>query len=300
MKNKCQNKNSGFGIFRLSAALLFLVVIFWGCEDNPTEVEDYNPEPVLSAFLYNGEPVEEVFLERVGSLYSYYDPNDYGIPGADIIIFPIIDNISAGDTLHFEESSHPDSNGVYKPVAGESLIPEGNVSYRIEARKSSEDLYLWAETVVPDTFTLVVNNYTIINDTLQGTLDWSMPNMHFEYSSAENSSGYVYTQTCFTPDSLLEWLDPDEDPADIDLEPDLFIQTFFVETASSGDVPWIAFSYIGWHRIDLEAVSLGYMEYLTSTIYEDGIETQYNVNGGLGIFGGLFRNSFYLYIDREP
>lgn len=40
------------------------------------------------------------------------------------------------------------------------------------------------------------------------------------------------------------------------------------------------------------------MEYLTSTIYEDAIETQYNVNGGLGIFGGLAGNSFYVYIDR--
>ncbi|MBC8277231.1 MAG: hypothetical protein H8E46_03305 [FCB group bacterium] len=100
---------------------------------------------------------------------------------------------------------------------------------------------------MPDTFTLVVDNYSIINDTLQGTLHWNMPNMHFEYSSADNGNGYVYTQKCFTPDSLLAWLDPDEDPADIDLEPELFVQQTFAETARPGDVPWIAFSYIGWH-----------------------------------------------------
>ncbi|NQU05914.1 MAG: hypothetical protein HQ568_07460 [Calditrichaeota bacterium] len=64
---KIHNKHT----FTLLTLILPLIFIF-GCDDTPTEVSDYQYEPVLSAFLSSGKTITEAdtiaFLERVQPL----------------------------------------------------------------------------------------------------------------------------------------------------------------------------------------------------------------------------------------
>ncbi len=276
--------------------MVSVLILLAGCEQQPTEFEDYEPQPMLTAFLYDGIPVDSVLLQRVAPLYSYYSWQDHGIAGAQIRIFPL-DDPESDDTLHLIHAG----SGVYRPAVGESLIPRGKRHYRIEARKPDEDLYLWAETVVPDSFSLWVNGQPP-GDTL-GVFTREDPSLFFQWSPADSAGGYVFLTVCLTPvDSLLP-LDPDYDPEEeeLDEEPGRAFVFPLISTQLSSFVPWLSFEWVGWHRVEMLACNYEYYRYVFSLMrVEQGAMSmpEYNVQGGLGVFAGLHRIRFYLYMAR--
>ncbi len=289
--NKLPHYLFRFGVF-FSTALVVLFSIS-GCEDNPTEVEDYDPQPVLTCFLYNGEPVDHVFLEWVGSLNSVYVPSDQHIFYADIVMFPV-DNPSAGDTLHFREVFDPEEGWVYSPMPNETLIPQSFVRYRIEARNPSEDLYIWAETTVPDTFTLTVSPYTLDFDTISVPLDWNDPPLRLDWTTADSAAGYVYNSLALDNDPLVP-LDPE---MEIDDYPGTLQIVSLNINANTAEVPWFAFEWVGLHKVEFQAASIEYAEYTVSLFHANNADPISNINGGLGIFGGLSHHTFYLTMQR--
>jgi len=133
-------------------ALCLLIILASGCENTPTEVEDYDPEPVLTAFIESGKPVGTIWLERVmKDLGSLYVPENTGISDAVIELFPISDNALNNDTLTFADLG----GGKYQPDNPDYII-EHTVRYKITANKPSEGVNMWAETAAPDIFTLQV------------------------------------------------------------------------------------------------------------------------------------------------
>ena len=279
----------------LIPAALILLLAFSGCEDNPAELEDYDPEPILTAFLFNGEPFGEIYLERVAPLYGYYQPEENGIADAQIIIFK---SDPPRDTVEFAYSGN---GGIYLPIiTGTSLdTVQGITNYRIEALTPQGE-FLWAETVVPDTFTLEISPYTLLNDTIPIPLNWSAPEINLDWTGADSAGGYIFNSTCLTPIDSLQWLDPDYDDDEIDEEPYRLLQDIYIESARSSVIPWFFYEFVGWHKIEFQAASTDYVEYLCSIIYAppEGFNQQYNVHGGLGIFSGLSSHSFYLYMQR--
>ncbi|TKJ39928.1 hypothetical protein CEE37_09325 [candidate division LCP-89 bacterium B3_LCP] len=272
-------------------ALLLLMLMF-GCDRVPTEVEDYVAEPMLTAFLYNGEPADTVMLERVAPLYGYYDPADHVIPGADIKI------IRQNDQAEFIFTD-PDSDGVYTPD-GNVLVPAGGEQFSIEARKDDEGLFLWAETMIPDTFAMAITPAPI--DTVDGfpildTLTRADPNIVLNWTDPGNYAGYVLNVIC--EDSTFVPLDPDfsfhgdEDSSRVSF--DVIMEGFNMDI-----IPWIHFNWAGWHRVELLAVDDGYFNYFFSVfrmMMGQVTELEYNVQGGLGIFAGLSERSFRVYIE---
>ncbi|MCX6640559.1 MAG: DUF4249 family protein [bacterium] len=284
----------------LSALLLILIVFIAGCETQPTEVQDYSPQPMLTAFLYNGEPVDNVILESVGSLYGYYVTSDHGISGADIKLFPV-ENPGAGDTLHFTESADPDSTGHYHPASGQNLIPLGNVTYRIEARVAAENWYLWAETTIPDTFTITSINYPVSGDTLDTTLTREDATINLNWNPTSPIGGYILNVTCL--DTTFTPLDPDFDPEQDEIPEDSSRWSFqpVLPEYNELSIPWIHFWYQGWHQLDLQAVDQAYFDYYFSLfrVWQGAMTTlQYNVNGGLGIVGGIAHHKYLVQVVK--
>ena len=286
-------KKRPFGLNAVIQAALILLLAFSGCEDNPTELEDYDPEPILTAFLFNGEPFGEIYLERVAPLYGYYQPEENGIADAQIIIFK---SDPPRDTVEFAYSGN---GGIYLPIiTGTSLdTVQGITNYRIEALTPQGE-FLWAETVVPDTFTLEISPYTLLNDTIPIPLNWSAPEINLDWTGADSAGGYIFNSTCLTPIDSLQWLDPDYDD-EIEEEPDRLWQDIYIESARSCTIPWFFYEFAGWHKIEFQAASMDYVEYLSSILFTPpGFNQQYNVHGGLGIFSGFSNHSFYLYMQR--
>ncbi len=279
---------------RWAAAVLVVLALLAGCGDQPTEVEDYEQEAVLSAFLTNGQPVEQVYLERVAPLNGYYDPEDHGITGADLFVFPA----GGGDTLLLEDD--PDVPGHYLAPAGADWSPAGMTRYRLEAYKQSDEVDVWAETVVPDTFSLEVLPGTAVGDTLTRL----HPNLVLRWTDADSAGGFILNVICLTPEDSLVPLDPDFDPEEDEVDEDYpprSMMEFMRHDQREVTIPWFLFQYEGPHRVDLLAVPPIYYEYVT-TLFRigqgQGADIPSNVNGGLGIFAGTASHSFEVYLKR--
>lgn len=279
-----------------------LVLLLSGCESNPTEVEDYNPEPMLTAFLFTGEPVEKVTLERIGNLYGTYYQQDNAISGAEVYVIAL-DNPNQ-DTLFFD---FDDTDKVYKPTNAAAWgVPESYFRYRVEAHKPSEDLYLWAETVIPDTFSATTNPEPIDYDPVEGyaildTMTREDPNIEFFWTDSDPIGGYILTVTNLE-DTYIP-LDPDFDPEEDEIPDDSSRVSFDVILPDYNyrELAWILFMYEGWHEIQLQAADPAYWEYFFSAfrLYMGQVTNlEYNVNGGLGIVAGIARHTFRVYVEK--
>jgi hypothetical protein len=280
-----------------------LLLALSSCENQPTEVQDYTPQPVLQAFLYRGEPLTQVAFQRVAPLQGVYNPADYGIADAQIIIYPL--NVPSPDTLHLVQHSDPDSANLYVPAPGESLIPQGKMRYRIEAGKPSENLFIWAETLVPDTFsfTVIPVPMALQPDTLDTLSRYDDP-LYLNWTLPDSGGGFVLSVTCQTPFDSLIPLDPDfEIGVDSLKAEDVDLTSLWSMRYDQQDmlVPWFMFTFQGWHQVYLESVAVEFYDYmLTMFRLQQGIPVQLegNINGGLGIFAGLSKHAFWVYVKR--
>jgi hypothetical protein len=274
-----------------------LMALLSGCEKNPTEIDEYVHEPFLYAFIFNGKMVDHIFLDRVAPVEGYYHPDDWFIYGADIIVFPV-DNPEAGDTATFREHHRIDLGWFYLPNPNNYLYPWATLRYRIEVRKPSENIYLWSETTVPDTFTLTVNNYEVIDDTIWIPLDWNDAPLNLSWTGADSAGGYVLSVLCTQTGPLVS-LDPDHD---YDEEPDIQYLDTFRSSVRNIEVPWMAFNWVGFHTVTIQAASIDYIEYLESLFNAMESNPVSNIHGGRGVFSGFSSDSFVLIMQavKQP
>ena len=264
-----------------------------GCGDQPTELEDYEPEPILTAFLKRGEPVEEVLVERIAPFAEYYDPKDHGIAAAVVRIF----EIGGGDTLLLVED--PEQTGRYVPPSGRAWAPEGQRRYRIEAILP-DGHFMWSETTVPDTFDVTLSPDPTVKDTLT-RLD---PPLVLEWTPAAAAGGYVMNIVCLSPEDSLIPLDPEFDPDEEDADEDSLAQSaiwIMREDQRILTVPWIVFHWQGPYRIDVMAVDADYYDYVFTWFrvsQQVGVDLPTNIHGGMGIFAGLSPHRFHVYLKR--
>ena len=272
-----------------------MILILLGCDENPTEVEDYEYEAVLTAYIYNGEPVNYVYLEWIAPINEEYYPEDYYIHNALIKLYPI-DNPSVGDTAYLFYTS----NGYYQ---NNSLIPQGGVTYGLEATVASEDLYIWAETTVPDTFSLSLSPYPLISGTypfphIPYPLDWNDEKITLNWTGADHSAGSIYSSVkIFEENEILQHLDPEWNEED-DGFPGMQEVQILGQSTREMEIPWIMFSWVGLHVIQLQAANTPCLEYMDSAYLEGDNNPISNVHGGLGIFAGVARNIFIVNMER--
>jgi len=275
-----------------------------GCDNTPTEVEDYNPEPYLTAFMVNGEPVDEIWLERIAPLDVYYRPEDYGIRNAAIKIFEI-DGI---DTLHFQDDPQQIGSGHYIPAAGESLIPRSLGHYRIEARTPQGE-FLWAESHMPAELDSVAiflldddGSFTPVSE--GDTLNRDMPNLYWAWTPVDSAGGYQGLITALLPKSELVGLDPDWRPVETPEDTAYCSRSGWMVMRwdqTQITLPWLYFEWQGPTRVELFAVNGQYYDYLFSLYMIDSGQVnrpQYNVHGGLGVFGLISKYAMNIYMQR--
>ncbi len=297
--------------YRLLFGLLLAVSIalLAGCDTEPTEVADYQPQPVLSAFLNTGEPMDSLRLEWVGEFTAYYTPEAYGIVGADIRIFPVLDDQgdavadTSGLAVYFEDD--PDTAGVYRAVNPDGREPLASWRYRIEVKKPSDGVDVWAETTMPGPFQLFTAPPGLLTDTLAFTRD--DPTITVMWSLPATFGGYVFNIVTLVPREQLVPLDPDWDPNDPndeleESEKGRLAWTFGRDDQRLMNIPWLFFRWQGLHRLDVLAASTEYFDYAVSILNRVGDISSYqiksNVHGGIGIFGGVYRKSIYLVMER--
>lgn len=291
-------------VIMIMGMLTFMLIT--GCENSPSEIEDYDFEPNLSAFLVNGEPVEEIWLERMAPLLGYYDPSQTGISDADVVIF------GGGDTLHMVEDPDSLGSGRYIPAPGEQLVPRSLINYRIEIDIPGGE-HLWAESQMPGIIEQVeIGLFNTETEEFAGvvqegdTLTRDMPNLIFGWTDVDSARGFLGRALNLEPRESLIPLDPDWDPNDPDDEIEDEDRnrvgwTVMHESQNATILPWLYFQWEGWHRIDLAALCQGYYDYLFSYFrVQQGLinQVESNVHGGLGIFGSSSKFSINIYMQK--
>lgn len=297
-----RNQSASALLLLLAMSVLLLIT---GCDLLPTEVDDYEPEAQLAAFLHNGEPVDKVILHWVGRFDQYYDPNQLGITGADIRIFPVKDaDGSASDTTgrvcYFDDD--PAQAGHYLPTA--LYLPEGKVRYRIEVSKPGDGVQLHAETTVPDTFSTQVFQNGLPVDLDGDTLRRGMPDLFIEWTPSEHTGGYQCGILALEDYDDLVPLDPNFDPTDPDKveayeNVGKYSYTIATHYQYSMTIAWIYFVWAGETQIDIRACSQEYFDYFFSMLIGNGGENPaMNVKGGIGIFGATAVHTFNVYMEK--
>jgi len=294
----------------LAGALLLPII---GCDSKPSEIEDYDPDPVLSAFITNGEPVDTIYVEWVGKFHDEYIISELGITNADVILFPV-STLSGNppvnnDTLTFHYTG---IDGEYAPD-DLSYIIEGKVRYRIEAK--SPDIDIWAETTVPDTFSYEVYQgdqlVTIdpVTHELQGargdTLTRLDDDLFYRWSESEGSDGLLLGIHALGERDEIVPLSPEYDPAS-DPENEalaemvenwpLFIYMPAPDYQNEVTLSWLYMLWTGPTKIMLDACSEDYYLYIFTNIASQ--ETYSNIQGGLGIFGATAKQYMYITMER--
>lgn len=287
-----------------------IVMIFSGCENEPTEVEDYVPEPMLSAYLYNGEPVEEVFFEMTAPFGIYYDPADHAITDAIIVIEPLDD--PSADPLQL---THDAANPGHYFSEDPNWLPKGKHSYRIVAESAAEGVSVSAVTMVPDTFSVTLyhpvfqGSFPILPDPpdsliIADSLTRDDPEIFITWLESDSTGGYFCNMLALTDTADLYPLDPDWDPAEDELEEeDLWRMSidFMLDNQFQYTMGWFNFNWVGLYRVDIMAVSEDYFDYVFSGVHIMqglNVDLPSNIEGGQGIFGGMCRRSFYLNMKR--
>lgn len=295
--------------FRSFSLFLIAVYLINGCENTPTEVENYQREPILSAFLVNGKLFEEAWLERGGGMDDYYDMEYAGIDDATMMITYGVD-----DTLILIPD--PNSKGRYIPSDGDSLIPQGLQTYKIEAwTKAPHSEYLWATALVPGgvedngpmTIFLVSDDLQDTTTVANGdTLNRTMNTMVWSWNDVDSIGGFQGIIIAQTPREDLIPLDPDWDPTDPEDSLEVSDReragwTFMRHDQRQITIAWIFFEWEGPQKVIFNALSQDYYDYMFSTMQSEfgTIERpEFNINGGLGIFGAYSERSLNIYMEK--
>ncbi|MFN3821996.1 MAG: DUF4249 family protein [bacterium] len=291
----------GRGNLHLLLTVLIMVLGMLGCQKQPTEVEHYSPQPILTAFLICGEPVKEVFLERVYPLGQYYEPQRAGIKGARIVITGMGDHIRLVDD--------PEYPGRYIPSPGENLIPLPRGVYNIEAITPRGER-LTAQTIIPDTIShatlsLLYPDSTRVPVSEGDTLDRLLPPLFWEWNPVDSAGGYLLLIQALTHRDSLIPLDPSFDPQKDSLPEELkdrAVWWIMRDDQVQLVIPWIFFQFQGAHRVTLMAVSRDYYLYSLTSMQAQFGYLRYphsNIRGGLGIFGGVSYRSVHIYVKRS-
>lgn len=318
-----EKRNGLFGVKGVkllfaTALLIPLTMGLTGCDDDPSELEDYNPDPVLTAFLKNGQPVDSVMVEWVGSFHATYDPAQLGINDADVVLYPVLDpNGSAADSsgraLYFH---HVGPGGKYVPNDA-NFIPEPLVRYAM--RVTSPDAEMYAETTMPDTFTTdvsqagkpltidpVTNQLIDSNGYTLSTMTRSEEELFFRWSESEGSGGYLLGIHATGDPDTIRPLDAEYDSTDADQVEFWEMMPKFVYTPAPDyqnaiTLAWIYLNWTGPTDVLIQACSDDYYLYMFTSLTFQGADNIYsNVQGGYGIFGALTQQTVHIEMALSP
>ncbi len=321
IKEIMKNRKSPF------LGLLILLIAsfsFLGCDSEPDELQNYQAEPVLHAYLENDKTFGHIWLERVFTdIGNFYSPLDNGIDNAEIIIFPIRDDlndleitVTTADTVWYTVDD--DTSGLYRTTSPNIVQP--GYRYRIEVTIGTGDNAesMWAEETAPDNFEITdiecgypdmmrfvdvvpddpfnlpdsFQTFTVEDEIMTFTWEDAWPYVSYD---DEPMVGYVLNYiTYMDPDSAIISIDPDYDYDDEDNELiwdeiDRAGWTISPDYYTSIDVIWLFFDFVAPHRLDVIAGSRGYYKYMFAIIQGDQNPDQLpesNIQGtGFGCFG---------------
>ncbi|UZR97368.1 DUF4249 family protein [Chondrinema litorale] len=269
----------------------FLIIIISGswilaCEEVP-EFELDDTLPVVEAFLYMGDEVDDIKISEVVPFESSVENNE--IDGLDIEIiwkgqsYALVNADSGGGKYYYPGDDLEILSGETYEISflyeGEMITSSTTVPPAPDNLELSTDALELPQLVdIFDIRDLAQSGNSNVN------VEWSNPNGDYYYLVIENI---------------------ESDPEPIDVNDILSFNFEFTSVPTQNDfftlIPFVHFTQFGTHRIILYRVNEEYA-LLYETIQQDSRdlnEPYTNIDNGVGIFSGFASDTVYLEINMQ-
>ena len=267
--------------------VLFLVIIS-SCEDVP-DFDQGESEPVVEAFIYQGESVDDIYLKKTVPFNS----------GSDIEPEPINDAIItiSNNGQDFVLSQVKNEPGRYFYDGADLSINIGD-SYQLAFEY--EDRIISSITTIPNKPDGVLISSSLIEipeinslQDLRGFRESFQKTIDVSWNNGDGSYFYLVIENIEDRPSSI-------DPTDIFGDIGLNFE-FTSEPTQEGLFqlrPMIHYSQYGQHKVTIYKVNKEYaLLYETSTQDSRDLNEPYtNINNGLGIFSGFTSQVLYFYV----
>ncbi|MEM9996596.1 MAG: DUF4249 family protein [Bacteroidota bacterium] len=309
---------------RLSFLALLAVALGSLASCDTYENDPYRDLVVVDAIMEALAPVPSVFLSTTVPLEATSDPRENGLDGATVTLERLSPDGTVADTIQYFSAF---SSGQYVPNPFELPIPTVRPATRYRLRIDAPGFDpIWAETVVPDTFSTVVppNSPLVYQGPEQPTVVVT-PSAFPGRQTVYIFSVLAQSQSANNPNpddlvplfrSIYDTIEGESDRLEF-LKEALFSSSPLLNEEgysvnSDGTltvpVPWAAFGYYGFNKLSASAVDDALLLFLstqaaqfTPTTLSPGeipnITT--NVQGGLGVFGAYARSEAFIVIERD-
>ncbi len=258
---------------------LFIILFAIGCDDE-NSVEAIAESVVVSAFLYENEKVDDVFLTSTLDLGST-DENAPPISGVDISIF------KSGTEYQLIENPQQPGNYIYE---GTDLTIDQESDYRIEL--AYDGTLIWAQTQVPTRPEGVeISNTTVkvpedFFDIINGDIDEDEITLTVNWENNDDSYFYVVIENI------------DDDPEEITNEFEgRGPRPFISEPTISNEFRIIGptLTHYGDHQAIVYKVNQEYVDLYESREQDSRNlnEPLTNINNGLGVFSAFASDTVY-------
>ncbi len=269
-------------------SILIIAVFSWlvSCEDVPEFTPD-DTIPVVEAFLYAGDPVDDIRISEVIPFGS--GDTDSEVDGLDVqitwngTVYPL-ENAEAGGGRYFYpggdlEIRSGETYDIRFEYEGDVISSETTVPPAPEGLDLSV-----SELELPQLIELFDIRDIVQNENNSISVEWDNPNADYYFLVIENI---------------------ESDPESIDLNNILNFNFEFVSTPTQDNffamIPFIHYTQFGTHRIIVYRVNEEYA-LLYETIEQDSRDLNEpftNIANGVGIFSGFASDTVYLEIIKQ-
>lgn len=299
----------GFKNLGMHFTVLFILLFITACEDYVED--DYQEYVVLEAYAVANQPLPEVRLSLALPLGEEYHFSDAALNEANVQIVLLDENGSEQDIFGYIHSSE---EGIYVPEdLSHRVLPRR--TYRVDINFNNRSEVLQAKTIIPDDF-------EIISEIPERIVYQSSKQLELVLSAKEKTLDQnVYVFNTIAQDPVRENLAPFwkaliEDEDDVDIEEFYNHSSQLVNEGNfdqnpDGTIrfnyPWTSIAFFGENLIVVNSIDKNLSDLISSQEVQLGggnispgeiPNLRYNVEGGIGIFGGIVSDTIRTYVER--
>lgn len=285
--------------------LLIILTVSVSCE--LYEQDSYKEYYVVESYLIANNELPEVLLSTTSPIEEEYNFEDVAVSGAEIEIRLLNPDSAAIDTFSY----HQYKNGVYRPST--SAIVQDESLYQLHVTTESGEI-ITSTTFVP-------GDFDTTDDLRESYVYQSDEQVELTTTPSAypgRQTYYIFTVNVVNPDpaNLTPFYmdaveDENNEAQDYYINSSGIINQGNYEQDQNGNItlklPWLAVAFYGSNDIVTNTIDDNMYDFLRSQDVQTGGSTlspgeiqniQYNVNGGIGIFGSMASDTSRVLINR--
>lgn len=287
-----------------------LLLIVTACEDYTQD--DYREYVVLEAYAVANRPLPEVHISRTLPTDQEYHFSEAALSGANIQIVLLDEHGADEEVFEYIPSS---TTGIYIPENPiHRVLPRR--TYRMDIDFNNRPEVIRAHVIIPDDF-------QIINGMPESITYQSSDQLEIILSATKKTQKQnVYVFNAIAQNPVLEnlapfWKDLVEEFDDVYLKDFYSHSSDLINEGNFGvnsdgtttlQVPWISIAFFEENFLVANSIDKNLSDLISSQNVQLGGSTlspgeipnlYYNVEGGIGIFGGIASDTVQVYVERS-